>query len=125
MRVYVGQDQPNYQQQWPGPEPGLGMLPPRRGPKSRDRYRAPMAFNNQLFPQQHVFYYRQDPSGAGPGGQDNHLPEQPRTMGLMQRLKLLLNPPPNGSRLPVAPWGMIVGTTQRQFVRTATGEDKG
>jgi hypothetical protein len=123
-RAYIGQNFPNYQEQRPGPEPGLGLTPPRHGQFARPRLTAPMSINNQAFPQQHIYAYRLEPSGAGPGGQDIHLPEEPAPMSLLQRLKLFCNPPPDGSRLPIAPWRMVQDTA-RLWGRLVTGEDQG
>lgn len=119
MPNYIGQDFPNYQEQWPGPEAGLGMIPSHKSQRTRQNLRAPLPLNNQVFPQQHLFYYRDDPSGAGPGGQDNNLPYQPPPLGVRGWLKLLLSP--RGSRLPVAPWAMINNTSQILYERNVTG----
>lgn len=119
MPNYIGQDFPNYQEQWPGPEAGLGMLPSRKSQRTRMNLRAPLPLNNQVFPQQHLYNYRDDPSGAGPGGQDNHLPEQPHRLSLLGYVKLFLSP--RGSRLPVGPWAMINNTSKIMQERMVSG----
>ena len=124
MPLYIGQNLPNYQQQIPGPEPGIGLLPARKGQYSRGRFTAPMPVTNQLFPQQHIYSYRDDPSGAGPGGKEVNTPPA-RPMGLLHKLLLpLLLPPRNASRLPVAPWNMINSTSEVLFERLATGVEQ-
>ena len=122
MTNYIGQDFPNYQEQWPGPEAGLGMLPSRKSQRTRLNLRAPLPLNNQVFPQQHLYNYRDDPSGAGPGGQDPHLPEQPRVSRLALFAKLLATLPNRyASRLPVGPWSLINNTNNIMQERMVSG----
>lgn len=120
MTNYIGQDFPNYQEQWPGPEAGLGMLPSRKSQRTRMNLRAPMPLNNQVLPQQHLYFYRDDPSGAGPGGKAPQVHRPTPRFGLLSALKLLMQRR-DASRLPVAPWAMINNTSKAMQERMVSG----
>lgn len=117
--VYIGQPVPNYQQQIRSPEPGLGLTPPRRGETARSALIAPFALENQLYPQQHVYNFRDDPSGSGPGGAEVNTPP-PAPMSILGRLWLALCPPPDETRLPQGDWLNIMEVSEMYQFREDT-----
>ena len=106
-RLIIGQPFPNYQQQYVGPPAAPGLTPSPTSETTRPRLSAPFALENQLFPQQHLDSYRDDPSGSGPGGQEVNTPPPP-PMNPLQRLWLALCPPPRTIPLPQGPWMMVL-----------------
>lgn len=105
-RFIPGQPVPNFQQQLPGPAPAIGTNAPWRGQRTRNGAIAPFANSWQPLPQQHKYFYRLDPSGAGPGGLEVNTPAP--KMGILGRVRLALFPPSKQIALPKGPWLTIL-----------------
>lgn len=97
--VFIGQQNfPNFQRQIAGPAAGVGLGVSRASQRARPRITASMPLTNRMQTGIHTFSYRDDPSGAGPGGPEVNTP--PKTSSFVAKLKARLIPAPNTVRLP-------------------------